>query len=300
MNGSHLPPGWSEQPADENPRANVSSAMTPQSLPKHRNPLAVSFVVVFVVLLLVGVGGFWGYTHFFGGDAGKGDTSKPAVANTESPADTAPTEPTPELAPVWQSAYEKVMSGDNERNIVYSDGDNGIVLPEGSDDEWPQNYYESESYKVSLVDFDGGGVPSLVIHIIGWEWGGLDIYTYCEGNIVYSALHEIDCLFKEEASGYYIGIGSYDIYWSRAYKFENGQFVLVENYTEVTEGLETEWEIRIGSATYPLNNSLWEQGEFVLFNGSESPDFETALSAYLNGGTPPAAASTPDWGNLLT
>lgn len=235
-------------------------------------------------------------------DNGQTPTETPTIKPTEEPTSTS------EKTPNWQEAYRNVIDGNNENGIVYSDGDNGIVLPDdGGLGEWSDNYYEWEAYTgISLVDFNGNGIPELVIHISGWEWYGCHVYAYENGNVSYSQLGCAYPTFREEATGYYIGFADFmgDL-WSNAYTFKNGEFDYNEYYTEVcrNDSLEEHENatIRIGEETYPLKDfedkyeydyvseeyrvfSRWSKEGFVRFEYSYSTDYKTALDEYNNPG----------------
>jgi hypothetical protein len=188
-----------------------------------------------------------------------------------------------------------VVNGNNEPGRSYSDGDNrnGTLIARNSDGsiDWENTDWlggmdtEIEFYTgFSLVDFDGNGIPELVIHIDGWEWWGYDIYSFVDGNVVYNSM--FSTLFMEIKTNYYITIYSYTgevDFYAYTYQFENGKFVPVEGYAEIIgKGHldNDDFRILIGDTIYPLKDFFGKEG-FTWFEYSYSPDFETALSAWL-------------------
>ena len=249
-------------------------------------------------------------------------TPEPSPETSPTPEPTPETSLTPEPTPEWQLAYEKVINGDNEAGRPYGDGYNKtgkLVAEAGTDSYGNTNWdrlpddvqvHEMESYSFSLVDFDRDGIPELVIFISGWEWGGYDIYSYQNGNIIYTTDRytgdswgscSVDSVpFLENKTNRYINIEySYtgEEWWTNTYTFENGQFVPVEGQPTV----DFANDIHIGDSVYPIADfrdeweeyvdvdgsrrwqvsKRWSKEGFTRFDYSNSPDFETALAAYL-------------------
>ena len=191
----------------------------------------------------------------------------------------------------WQNAYERVYNGDNVVGRVYCNG------------QYEGEYEEENEYYSGfcLFDFDGDGIPELIITLGGWEWYDYEIYSYKDENIHYSRVAPFMAL--EESSNFYISEFSYIDDTIYAYQFKQGEFNVVDDYADVivfghynaTNNYDF-YGLRIGNAIYPLSDfedvydwssntytSKWEKPGFKRIDIEFSPNYKTALVVYLQG-----------------